>query len=414
MNRPLSQWFQQIVLRARELVESRDGDPVPAIMQDCHELISSRGEATGLALASGIFVALGQLDAEQLTEFVMQLERQLGVDHEELAAAIDRYQSDPDAVVQVHKASEPMRQELFRRLNSAPNGTVELIRLRERILDLEIDRAIRRRVDQDFVHLFSSWFNKGFLTLTQVDWTTPADLLEKLIQYESVHEIQGWDDLRRRLAGDRRCFAYMHPAVPNEPLIFVEVALVKGISSAITPLLAEPESDPVDADTAVFYSINNCQRGLAQVSFGNFLIKQVVHQLREQLPQLKTFVTLSPIPGFRRWAEQQEILIDPIEDPANARIQCLDYLLTMKNGRPLDPVARFHLGNGARLEQIHLEADPSQSGQARSFGMMVNYLYDADQIVANHEALLLRGEVATSGALKSLQKQLKSARNVHG
>jgi len=414
MNRPLSQLFQQIVRRARELVESRDGDPIAAIMQDCQELISSRGEASGLALASGIFVALGRLDAQQLAEFVAQLDRELGVDHADLARAIEHYQSDPDAAAQVHHASEPRRQELFRRLNSAPNGTLELIRLRERMLDLDIDRAIRRRVDQDFVHLFTSWFNKGFLTLTQVDWTTPADLLEKLIQYESVHEIQGWDDLRRRLAGDRRCFAYMHPAVPNEPLIFVEVALVKGIASAITPLLNEPESDPVDADTAVFYSINNCQRGLAQVSFGNFLIKQVVHQLREQLPQLKTFVTLSPIPGLRRWAEQHQVAMDTASDPQNARLQCLDYLLSMKNDRPLDPVARFHLGNGARLEQIHVDADPSDSGQARSYGMMVNYLYEADEIISNHEALLLRGEVALSGPLKSLEKQLKSARNAHG
>ncbi len=414
MSNALGQWFQQIAQRARELVESRDGDPVEAVLKDCHELISSRGEATGLALASGIFVGLGRMSAQQLTQFVILLDTDFGVDHQQLAGALEEYARDPDLAAKVHEASEPRRQELFRRLNSAPNGTLELIRLRERIMDLELDRAVRRRVDADFVHLFTSWFNKGFLTLTQVDWTTPADLLEKLIQYESVHEIQGWEDLRRRLASDRRCFAYMHPAVPNEPLIFVEVALVKGISSSITPLLNDPESDASDADTAVFYSINNCQRGLAQISFGNFLIKQVVHQLSQALPQLKTFVTLSPVPGLRRWAQSEGIALDPHSDPEQARLICLDYLTRLRRDKPLDPVARFHLGNGARLEHIHVDADPSEAGQSRSFGMMVNYLYETDRIVPNHEALLLRGEVTLSASLKTLEKQLNVARKAHG
>ncbi|WP_420551086.1 malonyl-CoA decarboxylase [Litorivicinus lipolyticus] len=403
MSPTISGLLNQISRKARELLESREGTAVERLLQRCHELVSSRGEASGLALASDVFEAYAAFDDTERLEFWLATEAQLGVDRSALLGAIDDYQADPEAdPVWVHNASEPRRQELFRRLNSAPDGTVSLIRMRESLRGLALPAATAKRIHSDFVHLFSSWFNKGFLELRQISWQTPADVLEKLIRYESVHEIQGWDDLRRRLAKDRRCFGYFHPAMPDEPLIFVEVALVKGMSGAIEPLLSAGEIDPEDADTAVFYSINNCQAGLAQVSFGNFLIKQVVEVMRHTTPQIKTFVTLSPIPGLKRWVDS---------DPERCARQqagdepfvglCIEYLTSFERGRLIDPVARFHLGNGARLERINLSADSSEAGQSRSFGAMVNYLYEADTIVKNHEALMARGEVAVSPKLKS-------------
>ena len=397
--------FTQIARKARELLDSRTGDPVEQLIADCNELLSSRGEATGLTLATTIFEAWRELNNEQRIQLLTALYQDFGPNRAALERAIHDYAQDPDgAVLAIHEASEPRRQELIRRLNSAPNGTRRLIHLREQMRQLDLPKAMQRALDDDFVHLFSSWFNKGFLQLREINWQTPADLLEKLIAYESVHAIQGWDDLRRRLASDRRCFGYFHPAMPDEPLIFVEVALVKGVATSITPLLNEPEGDPNQADTAVFYSINNCQRGLNRVSFGNFLIKQVVEELRQSLPQLKTFVTLSPIPGLRRWVESNTRAVP--EDDEGMRKLCLEYLTTLDQERPLDPVARFHLGNGARLEQINLNADPSDNGRGQSYGAMVNYLYTHSEIVSNHEALMQEGQIALGPKVKPLFKQL--------
>jgi malonyl-CoA decarboxylase len=288
-------------------------------------------------------------------------------------------------------------------------------------------------VDSDFRHLFGSWFNRGFLVLRRIDWRTPANVLEKIIRYEAVHEIQGWDDLRRRLEpADRRCFAFFHPQLVDEPLIFVEVALTKEIPRAINDVLSE-DRDVLPAQratTAVFYSISNCQEGLRGISFGNFLIKQVAEDLKRELPGLDIFVTLSPLPGFARWlettlAEPAELgltneetseLARPfgetisLDDAVRARRDKLlgqmaaQYLLRARtgSGRVIDPVARFHLGNGARLERINIGGNLSARGLRESHGVMVNYRYDLDDIEANHEAFASRNTVVASSAARKL------------
>ena len=352
-------------------------------------------------------------------------------DRERIDAAVDAWarEGSDEAAAELHVAAEPRRQELLRRLNLAPGGTAALVSMREDLMDALVRRDDLAPVDQDFVHLFSSWFNRGFLVLRHIDWSTPAIILEKIIRYEAVHQIRDWDDLRRRIdPPDRRCYAFFHPALNDEPLIFVEVAFTG----------ANPERDRADprpkaatrsrrerATTAVFYSISNCQRGLAGVSFGSFLIKQVVEEISREFPRLSTFVTLSPVPGFaelaRARAHKRES--DPhaggsrrrspsSTSPAGGRTAppsgceepllraAATYFLSAKGrgGLPLDPVARFHLGNGARLEQLDFLADLSEKGLAQSHGLMVNYQYDLDDIEKNHEAFAEnRTVVAASG-----------------
>jgi malonyl-CoA decarboxylase len=281
------------------------------------------------------------------------------------------------------------------------------------------------------VHLLSSWFNRGFLVLRRIDWSTPANILEQIIRYEAVHEIRDWDDLRRRIDPvDRRCYAFFHPAMPDAPLIFVEVALTEQIPGAIAPLLAVDRQPAAieRARTAVFYSISNTQRGLGGISFGNFLIKQVVEELRRELPKLDTFVTLSPVPGFMPWLKQATDV--PVSDEDRALLAHLDepkwfenaelaaqlrglleplaayYFLKARTskGRLIDSVARFHLGNGARLERINWLGDLSQKGLRESAGIMVNYLYRLEDIEKNHEAYANDGEVVASSAVKKLLK----------
>ncbi|MEO1293158.1 MAG: malonyl-CoA decarboxylase [Pseudomonadota bacterium] len=335
----------------------------------------------------------------------------------------------PDALADLVATTEARRQELLRRLNFAPGGTEALVRMRSALLSAVKDNENFKRVDADFQHLLASWFNRGFLVLRPIDWNTPAQILEKIIEYEAVHEIDSWDELRRRLQpADRRCFAFFHPAMPNEPLIFVEVALTGDIASSIQDVLA-PTRDiiaPGDATTAVFYSISNCQRGLKGVSFGNFLIKQVAQDLGRALPGLKTFVTLSPVPGFGRWvrdtakaagggpaAEALTMTADMswARDPekaeaAKAGIMALaaEYFLEAKrgDGQPLDPVARFHLSNGASLARINWLADTSAKGLAQSFGVMVNYLYELDQVEAHHEDYAEQRTVHSSRTVRGL------------
>jgi malonyl-CoA decarboxylase len=320
---------------------------------------------------------------------------------------------------------------LFRRLNRAPGATSELVTMRADLLDAKDGHRDLVALDRDVVHLLSSWFNRGFLVLRRIDWSTPAIILEKVIRYEAVHEIHDWNDLRRRIDPvDRRCYAFFHPALVDEPLIFVEVALTESIPGAIAPLLAE-DRQPVAierARTAVFYSISNCQRGLGGISFGNFLIKQVVEELRRELPKLENFVTLSPVPGFVKWLKQTPDL--PVSDEDRALLEHLDrpdwvddaqlaaqlrallepmaayYFLKAKTskGRLIDSVARFHLGNGARLERIDWQGDLSPKGLRESAGIMVNYLYRLDDIEKNHEAYVNQGEIAASSAVKKLLK----------
>jgi malonyl-CoA decarboxylase len=352
-----------------------------------------------------------------------------------MQAAIAAWREKPcDATAaEVHAASEPRRQELFRRLNLAPGGTAALVRMREQVIDVLDHRDDLTAVDEDFVHLFSSWFNRGFLVLRRIDWSTPAIVLDKIIRYEAVHEIRGWDDLRRRIdPSDRRCYAFFHPALVDEPLIFVEVALTRDIPDAIAPILG-PGREVMDTDktrTAAFYSISNCQRGLAGVSFGNFLIKQVVEEISREMPKLSTFVTLSPVTNFAAWlarerslensamlSEADKALFAALDDPnwwrhadTAARLQdplmraAAWYFLRARGerGLPVDAVARFHLGNGARLERINWLADTSDKAIAQAHGLMVNYQYDLDDIETNHEAYAETRTVAASSAVQRL------------
>jgi malonyl-CoA decarboxylase len=311
---------------------------------------------------------------------------------------------------------------LLRRLNQAPAATADLVRLRADLLRLLPAHADLAPVEQDLTHLLRSWFNRGFLVLRRIDWGSPADFLERIIRYEAVHSITTWAALRDRLQPqDRRCYAFIHPAMPEEPLIFVEVALTTAIPNSIQALLAEQRTElPLGAArVAAFYSISNCQAGLAGVSFGQFLIKQVVEELSAEFPKLETFVTLSPVPGFRRWLETQAAAGDPLaklavaedapvdvpeSDPRAARRLALAarYFLTARDGRgrPVDPVARFHLGNGARVERVCWMGDTSSKGMAQAGGLMVNYLYDPATLEANHDAFAREGEIIASPALR--------------
>ncbi|MBX3528756.1 MAG: malonyl-CoA decarboxylase [Rhodoblastus sp.] len=406
----------------------------------CRALLTGRGEATGVAIAAEVLGRYRTLEAEARRGFFSALERDFGPDHEKLEKAIGNWKAAPDdrTAADLHYASEPRRLELFRRLNRAPGGTAALVDMRADLLsEMRANKALAP-IDKDFTHLFASWFNRGFLVLRRIDWSTPASILERIIRYEAVHEIHDWDDLRRRIdPPDRRCYAFFHPALTDEPLIFVEVALAEQIPGAIAPLLAHDRAPvaPERARTAVFYSISNCQKGLAGVTFGNFLIKQVVEELRRELPRMETFVTLSPVPGFRAWlANAEDAPIDPealplvasLDDPSwtsepeqAERLRKIveplaaHYFLKARlpDGRVVDPVARFHLGNGARLERINWMGDLSRKGLKESGGVMVNYLYDLDEIEKNHEAFANQGEVMASSAVK---RMLKGERQIFG
>ncbi|SMF18158.1 malonyl-CoA decarboxylase [Xaviernesmea oryzae] len=398
-------------------------------------ILSRRGEVSGAILAEAFLEAYRQASGSDRDTFMRALLDRFGPDSEVLEAAVSAYQADPSArnIARLHEAAEPRRQELFRRINFAKRGTATLVEMREHLMGMLGKEPALQPVDLDFCHLFSSWFNRGFLMLRSIDWSTPANILEALIRYEAVHDIDGWDDLRRRLAPpDRRCFGFFHPQLDDEPLIFVEVALTDHLSSSVDALLARDRQpmDPKQATTAVFYSISNCQRGLTGVSLGNFLIKQVVNDLKRDLPKLDNFVTLSPIPGFGAWLrgegrvddaedirEEKKRLVARLEgDWASADEHELDairrvmlplgahYLLNVRraNGRPVDPVARFHLGNGAQIERLNFLGDRSAKGMRQSYGLMVNYRYRLGEIEKNHEAYAESGHIAAMPALRKL------------
>ena len=385
-----------------------DGRPIEAL---CRELIHSDGEVTGYALASQILDTYEAMNDAGKRAFFGFLVTDMDLNTDEVAAALSAYAADKSetAFRRFMIAAEPPRQELARRLNKVPGATGRLVAMRKDLLRFAQSDPLLEKLDFDLMHLLSSWFNRGFLVLRPINWASPAHVLEKIIAYEAVHALDSWDDLRRRLQPkDRRCFGFFHPAMPDEPLIFVEVALTKGTPKTIQGVLAEERQaiGADEADTAVFYSISNCQDGLAGISFGNSLIKQVVGDLSRELPQLKTFVTLSPIPGLMRWV-RDEGLDESAADPALLRQVTARYLLEAKgsNGRPRDPVARFHLKNGASVHDIHVGADLSTRGQAQSGGAMVNYLYDLGRITSNHEAFATKGEVAASAELRSLARK---------
>ena len=390
--------------------------PSEDLLTKCRQLLHHRGEASGLALACEVMADYQALDLPNKIIFFEALARDFGSDSDAILAAADRYKADPSSqnLADLSRVTEASRVTLFRRMNLAPNATPLLVKMRGTLLSLLSEHSDLKPVDTDLKHQFVSWFNRGFLELRVIDWNSPAAVLEKIIEYESVHAIQGWDDLRSRLRDNRMCFAFFHPAMPDDPLVFVEVALTAGVPSAIAPLIdktAEP-TDERAVDTVVFYSISNCHPGLAGVSFGNFLIKQVVEEVGKRYPKTKRYVTLSPVPGFCRWLTAQKAHADLDELRALAKDQgrdttdplweslvrlCAQYLSsTRDNNLAIDPVARFHLGNGASLHAIHWAADVSEKGLNQSIGIMVNYLYDLSSIEENHDAYFDQGEIAMS------------------
>ncbi len=402
----LGEILEALADRGRALLGRRAPDEARGLIASASDLLSRRGEASGTAIAAALVARFESADEAELRSFLAALVDRFGPDRAAIERAIAAYTAAPSAqhAAALHVAAEPRRQELIRRINLAPGGTAALVRMRAALLRMRDDDPGFAAVDADFLHLFMSWFNRGFLMPRRIGWTTPINILEKIIRYEAVHAIRGWDDLRNRLEPpDRRCYGFFHPQLVDEPLIFVEVALTKSIPAAIGPLLdpARRAISADEADTAVFYSISNTQRGLAGVSFGNFLIKQVVEDLRRELPGLTRFVTLSPVPGFAAWLAK-----NPDADIPRAAARYFLYAKDL-NGKPLDPVARFHLGNGARLERINPDGDPSERGMKQSKGLMVNYLYDLDAIEANHEAFAEAGTVMASAAIRRLAEGTK-------
>ena len=451
---------------ARSTARAR-GD-LSKLVDTCSQLLTERGEANSAAIATRAIDSFRQLGPDGVREFFDVLAADYDPDPGLVLRLAERYavSRSPQNLVELMRAAEPPRQELLRRLNGAPNGTAAIVAMRAQLLSRLRQDGRLLAVDADFHHLLSSWFNPGFLRLERVDWTSPARLLEQIIQHEAVHEIDGWSDLRRRLEPDRRCFAFFHPALPDEPLIFVEVALLPEMPDAIAPLLdrkRQAEQDAGRYKVAAFYSISNCQPGLRGVSLGNFLIKRVAEQLHREFPRLRTFCTLSPIPAFSSWLAKVQAIestrlkpaaVDALdgalralrarygsdlsalvgaaaaqapaatptgtaarrapatgsgpgaavaEDEARLRSLCAFYLwnTSATEDAASDPVARFHLDNGARLERINSRADLSRKGLRQSCGLMVNYLYDLDEIEANHERFV-KGEVSAARAVRGL------------
>ena len=421
----------------RLLGRTSGGQDPHRLAQLCAALLGERGEVSGAALAREALAAWQELDERGREAFFDTLAREFAPSPEAVGKAADAYRYDPTPqnLIHLQEVIDTARQELFRRLNMAPGGTATLVGMRRELLRGLKKHPTWSAIDADLLHLFRSWFNRGFLRLERIDWRTSAIVLEKLIQYEAVHAIQGWGDLRRRLAADRRCFGFFHPQLPDEPLIFIEVALVHGMSAQVQPLLDvnSPVAVPEDADCAIFYSITNCQEGLRGTSFGNLLIKQVAEDLKREFPHLKTFATLSPIPGFRRWlalpetrvqlsvgpnAETRLALLGAIEQPGwhsgedSETLQkllmrlCAWYLLHAKRGaEPFDEVSRFHLGNGAALERLNWLGDTSEAGMKRSAGLMVNYVYRLEDVEHNHERYFDGHAVVASRAVEKLARK---------
>lgn len=429
-------------VRKRAATAPGDSAQLRCLLASCHKLLTEPGGAAGASLARATLDLYAALDRKDEARFFEALRADFSPDPAQVLAAAQAYAAEASAasLARLGVAADPPRQELLRRLNRAPGGTAAILRMRERLLTLQADTPELEAVDGDFRHLLASWFNPGFLQIVRVDWRTPAYLLEQIIAHEAVHEIRDWSDLRRRLDADGRCYAFFHPALPDEPLIFVEIALTKRMAAAVAPLLDARAApiDPARATTAVFYSISNCQPGLRGVSLGNFLIKNVVDVLARELPRLEVFCTLSPVPGFVAWLEsrlrggdgrQPRVMAEALRtvtatlgtdvgkflaNPTNAvdRLAplqlpllrlCATYLQQIaERGEPIrDPVARFHLNNGARLERINWLADTSRKRLRQSLGLMVNYLYESSAIEANHERFMA-GEVVASRRARSL------------
>ena len=396
---------------------------VRELAQLCDALLAESGEYASTALAREAVARWQALD-ERARESFFDVLAGYSPPQEKLKAAAAAYQADPSSenLIRLQQASESPRRELFDRLNMAPGGTAALVEMRRVLLTRIREKPEWRAIDYDLRRRLRSWFNRGFLRLERIDWRTSALVLEKLTQYEAVHAVQGWQDLRRRLEADRRCYAFFHPQLPDEPIIFIEVALTRGMSARVQPLLDvhAPVADPANTDCAMFYSITNCQEGLRGISFGNQLIKQVAEDLKREFPHLRRFATLSPIPNFRRWLEKNAPadILARIAEPAwhvgevpealekDLLRLCAYYLVRAKEGEePLDPVARFHLANGASLERLNWLGDASEQGMARSVGVMANYVYWLAELERNHERYFREHLVSASSAVEKLARE---------
>ncbi|CAN3126662.1 AMP-binding protein [Mycobacterium sp. smrl_JER01] len=421
--------------------------PLARLLAACEILMSDVGEASMRAVAASALAAYAELDDADKLRFFGHVTTAYDVDAEQVRSAFHRWdgargtgEQAGDELVELFAVVEPARQQLLRRINHAPGATLALVEMRADLRRLMRHHPELRPLDHDFHHLLTSWFNRGFLQMSEVTWDSPPALRRHLLRYEAVHPMATEAELRRRLLPeDRRVYAFFHPATQDVPLIFVEVALVQGIPHHIAPLLEPgPALDPSAADTAALYSINNALDGLAGVSFGSFLIKQVIEQVSRQLPHLRDFVTLSPIPGFRHWladrarddaelrslATALEAITDPEElTPAETdRIRgrllpaLLAYLTAERraDGRPVDPVARFHLGNGATAWRLNWPANTSASAWRQSYGAMVNYRYEPGLLERRHEDFVRRRTVAVSGPLQELRGTVRTPQPTKG
>jgi len=378
-------------------------------------LVHNAGEGSGIALATQLLDRFEESDDEAKLKFFTHLCQNMDIDAKAVESTLLSYRRNATAkTYQAFLESvDPIRQELIRRINRVPGATQKLVSMRAELLRLKGRESELDPLDLDFQHLLGSWFNRGFLVMRPITWETPAHILEKIIAYEAVHAIDSWDELRNRLQPeDRRCFAFFHLSMPDEPLIFVEVALTSTTPSSIHEVLAEErEQLPAnEAKTAVFYSISNCQKGLAKISFGNFLIKQVARDLATELPNLTTYITLSPIPRMVEWLVESGVNYKNVSDQTLSELAA-NYLLNAKHvdGKPFDPVARFHLGNGAEVHAVHVNADMSEKGCDQSQGVMVNYRYILDSVATNHERFALENHIEANDSLHKLAARVQGS-----
>ena len=401
-----------------------------SIINLCDELISNKGAAFGITVARDITELYQTLSQENKLLFFKKINEKYKPSFTGVNEAINIYKDSQNekTLFNLFRASEGKRRELFRRINMAPNGTSSIVFLREDLLKVLKDNKDLKSLDNDLRHLFREWFNPGFLKLEKITWDTKAAVLEKIVQYERVHQMKDMNELKRRLGEDRRFFSYFHPALEDEPIIFVQVALTKGLGKSIQELMKPSTGDKTVSDTATFYSISNCQDGLSRVTLGNFLIKRVVYEIQEELPFIKNFGTLSPIPGFADWfsyledikiknilgklsnidlsfLKSQKLKIGDkriIENKEAIKKLVSHYIINEKNnkGLPINEVSRFHLGNGAIVDDIIINANISEVGFKRSFGVMINYLYELKNIEKNHEDYINNKKIIFSDKIK--------------
>jgi malonyl-CoA decarboxylase len=428
----LRQIISSIADVGKQLFNKKDikKNDLDSILSLCDDLISNKGAAFGITVARDITELYQTLSIENKILFFKSINEKYRPSFTKVNKAIDVYKNSQNekTLSDLFKVSEGKRRELFMRMNMAPNGTSIIVSLREDLLKILKENKDLVSLDEDLKHLFKSWFNPGFLKLKKITWDTKAAILEKIIKYERVHHMKDMNELKRRLGEDRRFFSYFHPALEDEPIIFVQVALTNGLGRSIQEITKQSSGDEKKYDTATFYSISNCQEGLSRVTLGNFLIKRVVYEIQEELPHIKNFGTLSPIPGFVEWfsyleeskiknilgnIKNQDLMFlkskdlkigdKRIIDNKEAIIKLVShYIVNEKNsdGFPVNDVSRFHLGNGAIVEDIIINANISDVGFKRSFGVMVNYLYELKNIEKNHEEYMNKKKVILSDKLK--------------